>query len=111
MTDDPDDMEELPEDERAALDELRSMLRRDGIKAAYAALVNVCQDSKAPAPARATAAAAIFRAAGLFERTDEGAQKQLHEMTADELARHSARLEKEMKALRRRRSAAGDLFR
>ncbi|MEJ0096549.1 MAG: hypothetical protein WDN46_25000 [Methylocella sp.] len=55
---------------------------------AFAALRSVCNDPKAPAPARATAATSIFRAAGLFDKTDAAADdKPLSELTAEELNR------------------------
>jgi hypothetical protein len=49
---------------------LRKLLRGKGAKEAVKALLGVCRDPRAPAPAKATAGAAVLRAAGLFERVD-----------------------------------------
>ncbi|MEJ0095710.1 MAG: hypothetical protein WDN46_20570 [Methylocella sp.] len=71
-----------------ALSDLRQLIRREGAEEAFAALRSVCNDPKAPAPARATAATSIFRAAGLFDKTDAAADdKPLSELTAEELNR------------------------
>lgn len=68
----------------------RLLLRRihtEGVLAAYEAALAVCNDPKAPAPARATASATLFRVAGYFDRKGEGDRdKEPHEMTPDELA-------------------------
>jgi hypothetical protein len=70
-----------------ALADLRQLIRREGAEEAFAALRSVCNDPKAPAPARAAAATSIFRAAGLFDKTDAAADdKPLSELTAEELA-------------------------
>ncbi|SFK79494.1 hypothetical protein [Methylocapsa palsarum] len=71
-----------------ALADLRKLIRREGAEEAFAALRAVCNDSKAPAPARATAATSIFRAAGLFDKAEaEIDDKPLSEMSAEELQR------------------------
>lgn len=71
-------------------DARRQLLERvntEGVLAAYEAALAVCRDTKAPAPARATASAVIFRVAGLFDRREAvDHQKQPFEMTGDELA-------------------------
>lgn len=51
-------------DSRAIRKELRRRLKSDGVQTAFAAMLDICRDKKAPAPARATAAATLFRAAG-----------------------------------------------
>lgn len=65
---------------------LREDLNKRGARSAYAALLAVCEDPKAPAPARATAGVALLRAAGMFERKDDGRHVEPHEMTAGQLA-------------------------
>jgi hypothetical protein len=61
-------------------------IETEGVRSAYNALKAVCDDPNAPANAKATAGATIFRAAGLLEtaKRREGG-KELHEMTLDEL--------------------------
>lgn len=83
-----------------ALDALRKKIRREGAEEAFAALRAVCNDAKAPAPARATAAAAIFRAAGLFEKSDTAEEgKLMSEMTPTELNHALQRVDEELKRL------------
>lgn len=69
----------------------RQLLQRihtEGVQAAYEAALSVCRDPKAPAPARATASATLFRVAGYFDRKGDGDRdKEPHEMTAEELAK------------------------
>jgi len=78
-------------------DELRKEIRREGARAAFEALLAVCKDPKAPAPARATAATSIFRASGLFERSDNTEDgKLLSEMSPSELNAVIRRHEREM---------------
>lgn len=83
------------------VEEVIEDLRTEGVRAAYDALVEVCRDGKAPAPARATAGTSLFRAAGLFDRKEGGGSKELHEMDGNELRRHLANLEAEHRALKR----------
>jgi len=74
----------------------RSLLLRihtEGVEAAYEAALDVCQNKDAPAPARATASATLFRVAGYFERKESGVDKQPHEMTADEIQEEIVRLQ------------------
>jgi hypothetical protein len=69
-----------------ALADLRQLIRCEGAEEAFAALRAVCDDPKAPAPARAAAATSIFRAAGLFDKSDGAADdKPLSELTAKKL--------------------------
>lgn len=91
--------EDSPELAREVLDrELRTV----GARAAYDALLQVAQDAKAPAPARATAGVAILRAAGFFARDDEAhSGKGDHEMTLEEMDRKIQRLERRSKKLRK----------
>lgn len=61
-------------------------IRTEGIEAAYRACLDVCRNSQAPAPARATAATALLRAGGLFVQSDgSGDEKAPHEMSAAEI--------------------------
>ncbi|MDR6308234.1 hypothetical protein [Pacificitalea manganoxidans] len=72
-------------------------IQTEGAEAAYTAALEVCNDVKAPAPARATCATTILRAGGyLNAKGEDGPGKQPHEMTAAEI---SAQL-REMRALR-----------
>ncbi len=81
----------MPRRRAASLSEARGALRRkiqtEGAEAAYAALVAVCNDSKAPAPAKATAGTSLLRAAGYFEKVDDPEDKELYELTPPELER------------------------
>lgn len=74
--------------------ELLLRIQTEGVLAAYEAALAICRDPDAPAPARATASATLFRVAGYFDRQERGPKKQPHEMTADELAAEIARLSK-----------------
>lgn len=68
----------------------RELLRRmqtEGVMTAYETALDVCRSPKSTSPARATAAATLFRVAGYFNDPTTGAGgKEPHEMTADELA-------------------------
>lgn len=70
---------------KGTIADLRDRITSEGIEAAYEALVAVCSDKQAPAQARATASTTLFRAAGLLERYEEPAEKEMHEMSAAEL--------------------------
>jgi len=97
---------DMPEDDEAPIDETPEEAREwfekkiatSGIRIAYETLVGVCNNPKAPAPAKATAGVALMRAAGVFARASEELNKQPHEMTAEELQRDIASL-REMKRL------------
>lgn len=68
--------------------QLLQKIHTEGVLAAYEAALSVCRDPKAPAPARATASATLFRVAGYFDRKGEGDRdKEPHEMTPEELTR------------------------
>jgi hypothetical protein len=98
-TDDFDD-DISPEGAREALNhELRTV----GARAAYQALLEVCQDSKAPAPARATSGTALLRAAGYFNReNDRDDEKPIHALTLDELERRIQKLDRQRRASERK---------
>lgn len=73
-------------------EDLTRRINTVGAEAAYQALLEVCQDKKAPAPARATAGTSLLRAAGRFDKDRyRTLDKPPHEMTGEELA---ARIEK-----------------
>lgn len=102
-----DDFDDTGED--AELDKVRELIRTEGVRAAYIALKSVCEDNRAPAPAKATAGVALLRAAGLFEKTEDPRSKEPHQMTPDELDKHSRQLQRKLDRLRRR-SAEGSVF-
>lgn len=64
---------------------LMARIQTEGIEAAFEALMDVCNDKKAPAPARATAGTALFRAGGLMNSKPEILDKPPEDMTAAEL--------------------------
>lgn len=74
----------------------RDLLRRvqsEGLEVAYEALVAVCKDPKAPAPAKATAGTTLFRAGGAFDKdAQRGNAKPPEEMTAEEITARLAEL-------------------
>jgi hypothetical protein len=76
----------------AAQRELLIRMRTEGVNAAYAASLAICRDPKAPAPARATASATIFRVAGYFDRTEGDNVVEPHEMTPTQLTAEIRRL-------------------
>lgn len=79
-----------------ARNELIERIHLEGATAAFNAALAICQDKTAPAPARATAAATIFRAGGYFDRRDQGdAPREGHEMTPDELAKEIRKIERQ----------------
>jgi hypothetical protein len=65
---------------------LLAKIQTEGAEAAYSAALAVCQDPKAPAPARATCATTILRAGGyLTMKPEEHLPKEPHELTSEEL--------------------------
>jgi len=72
----------------------RREVRTRGLKVALNALIDVAADSKAPAPARATAGTSLMRAAGAFSKAEEEAleAKPLDQMTQSEMDRELAKL-------------------
>ena len=98
-----DEMDDLlgSEEPREAL---RRKMRSEGAQAAYKALLEVCQDPKAPAPARATSGVALLRAGGFLGKSadsDELDEKPLEQMTAAELERTKRRLLAKQRRLER----------
>lgn len=96
MTDRHDnEVEETPEE---AMDRLRHDLKVTGAPAAYAALLDVCQNPKAPAPAKATAGVALLRAAGMFAKADEDNSLDPSQMTAKQIDQELKRLRRQLKS-------------
>ena len=71
---------------------LVTRMQTEGAEAAYAAALAVCQDPKAPAPARATCATTILRAGGYLNAREDNTPKEPHEMTGEELNARLAEL-------------------
>ncbi|RTL86950.1 MAG: hypothetical protein EKK29_08360 [Hyphomicrobiales bacterium] len=100
---DRDDYEERPAEDP---DELRREIRERGARVAYEALVGVCLDPKAPAPAKATAGTTILRVGGYLEkvddRKDEGLQVDEARLAAtlEELKRRAAALDRAQETAR-----------
>jgi hypothetical protein len=70
----------------------RRQVRTHGLRVAYQAAISVCEDPKALASAKATAAGLIFRAAGVLDKVDDGDGTPVDQMTADQLAAEYRRL-------------------
>lgn len=106
MTDDVDDLAgETPADVKAWF---RRVARTEGLKTAYRALVSVCEDAKAAAPAKATAAGFLLRAAGMLDRDETPDGKDPSQMTRAEMMEEYARLTREAEEAGRM-SAAADI--
>jgi hypothetical protein len=79
--------------------ELTHRIQTEGVMAADQAALEICQDPKAPAPARATALTAMFRVGGYFkDPADKSAEKQPHEMDGHEMERAVAEAKRFLKA-------------
>lgn len=83
-----------------ALAEARRRIQTDGVTAAVTALIDVCRDAKAPAPAKASAGAALLRAAGLLNPGEESGvfEKSPSEMSSEELQAAIARIRRDLSA-------------
>ena len=93
MTDDIDALiQETPAETKAWF---KQQVRTHGLRAAYRALVGVCEDPKAAAPAKATSAGFLLRAAGVLEKTEELDDKDPSTMTRAEMMEEYARLSRE----------------
>lgn len=77
--------------------DLLNRIQTEGVQAAYEASLAVCRNPKAPAPARATASATIFRVAGYFDPQERTPEKQAHEMNGEELAEAIGELERSLR--------------
>jgi len=82
------------DDVQKAREWFRVKVRTKGLKVALNALIDVAADSKAPAPARATAGTSLMRAAGAFSKAEEEAleAKPVDQMTQAEMTRELAKL-------------------
>lgn len=88
-------------DREEAMERVRHQVQTVGIEAASKALIDVCNDPKAPAPARATAGTTLFRAAGFFDPEAKAPAKEPHEMSFDELRAQDEQLGREREAMLR----------
>lgn len=96
MTDDVDDLAgETPAAVRAWF---RKIASTAGLKTAYRALVEVCASPTAPAPAKATAAGFLLRAAGVLDRDETPDGKDPAQMTRAEMLEEYTRLTREADA-------------
>lgn len=68
-------------------------LSTEGLEAAAEGLISVCRDPKATAQSKATAGRTIFEAAGMLSKNQERAPREIHEMSAAEIAEAIADLE------------------
>lgn len=81
----------------AVLEKTRHLLRTTGLAAAAEALISVCQDKTAPAPAKATAAVAIARINGLMvDGAGAAPKKSAAEMSPEELTNALADLKRQL---------------
>lgn len=108
-----DDLDQLVEDSpQDAREWFRHKAQTEGLKATYQAMLDVLNDKKAPAPARATASGLMLRAAGVFSKTFEEETEadglSPDTMTAEQLAREYKRLDAKINAARRRRLAEAE---
>lgn len=89
--------------------EIVRLAKTEGAKVALRSAMELCQDKKAPAQARASAQRAILQLAGLLDRRDRGSDlpRDLHEMNAEELREEAARLAERTRAIRARRDDDG----
>lgn len=95
-------------DRRETMEIARHRVQTDGVEAAVDALISVCRDPNAPAPAKSTAGTSLLRAAGFFDRDSSQQEKEPHEMTAAELRAHTAQLERARDAMLAQMGAGGD---
>lgn len=78
---------------------LLARIQTEGAEAAYNALLGVCMDPKAPAPARATAGTTLFRVGGLMDTKQNASDKKPEDMTADEITSRISQLRAEREQL------------
>ena len=91
-----EDLDTMPDGDEVqqAKEWFRREVRTRGLRVALNALIDVAADSKAPAPARATAGTSLMRAAGAFSKAEEEAleAKPIEQMTAAQMDREIAKL-------------------
>jgi hypothetical protein len=71
-------------------------VRTEGPRIAFRTAVAICDNPKAPAPAKATALTALFRVSGWFNKKEEPEVDALSGMTATELATLRRKLERDL---------------
>lgn len=76
----------IEQDPLASKRALLARIQTEGAEAAYQALLGVCRDPKAPAPAKATSGTTLFRVGGFMDIKQGGADKSPEDMTPDEIA-------------------------
>jgi len=111
MTDDAD-FDEIAGDSAAEVKAwFRRKVRTHGLRVAYNAAVSVCEDPKAPAPARAAAAGLLFRAGGVLDakNTEDDDDTPIGQMTMAQMRARYERLEAEA-AERARTETADSVF-
>ena len=93
----------LDDEPQAVREALKRRLKSEGVQVAYTAMLDVCRNPSAPAPARATCAATIFRAAGyLGKQADEDADDTpIEHMSAEQMIRELKRLQRKRRVLKR----------
>jgi len=101
-------MKRVSETPQSRVERVRGRIRAEGAEAAYNALVAVCRDPKAPAPAKATAGVALLRAAGLFENVQDATEKEPYEMSLAELQEYKRQLQAQFDELTRGAEGPGD---
>ncbi|EKF60568.1 hypothetical protein QWE_05863 [Agrobacterium albertimagni AOL15] len=80
------------------MERAKHLLQTEGVIAAVEALVAVCRDPKAPAPAKSTAGTSILRAGGFFDQKNAEPDKDLSQMSMQELRDFTNRIETEKQA-------------
>lgn len=84
----------------------KKAVRTEGVRTAYEAALAVCRDPKAPAPARATMAGLLLRAAGMLTKVDDSDETPIAEMTRAQMQAELSRLDAEAKEIKRSQAAA-----
>lgn len=86
---------------RREINQAWDLVETEGALVAVRAMIEICEDSNAPAPARATAGAALLRAAGMFDRNGRDSDdKPAVDMTAEEIRQRIAQLQAEARTLK-----------
>lgn len=75
-----------------------TLLREKAGSIGVGVLVSIALDEKQPAGARVTAGTNLVKLSGMAVTEGQG-EKDLHEMTGDELAKHRAKLERQAEAI------------
>jgi len=101
MSNDDDDFEGLVDDSPATVrEELLRKLRTEGARVAINTMLEVAQDKKAQASARATCATGLLRASGYFSKKAEE-EADAEDKSPDQMT--MAELEREVRRIRARR--------